>query len=259
MKKKILIHFGGNRKYRSIVRNLTKTNLSNTDFVIDNVHGKIFDLSYAQKPDMCIFTLDEYTQEIHNYIEANNKNTNIILYIESEIANQDLLKFFSYTNCRYICKKEFANKFKNSLSFDLIYDDTIFYPIKESARNGKIAISLSKDLDLNTNALKDLLYPNVPDHKIVLFNNPLFQHPQNVGIYNEPDLNYILNTFSYFVDMDEEFLLEATATDINILDKQNIMDNINNKNFNIQYKQNINEYKCTDILTNKIVPYLGIS
>jgi hypothetical protein len=261
MNKKILVHDGGTRHYRSIVRHLIKETKENNSlsFLVENIHHKLFDVSYINKPQLAIFPIVEYTQEIHNYIESFNKEIDICLYIDHDIDHDELINFFKKTSCKYICHKNFSNMFLNALSFDIFYDDSTFYKIENLERNQKIAISLSSNNELNQKNLENILYPNKQNYPIVLFNNSSFKHPQNIGIYNESDLNYILNLFSYFIDLDQQFLLEAAVSGIKIIDSpSNIDENIQNNQFNTSFKDSLQNIKCSQLVKEKIIPYIGL-
>lgn len=258
MSKTVLVHNNGQRKYRSIVRHLSKKTQQDISFKIENVHQKLFDLSYVARPAAVVLPIVEYTQEIHNYIEQFHKTTKIFLYVDVSIGNDDLVQFLNQTNCSYICEKSINFQFNNRLEIDNLYDDALFYRIPHTKRNNKVAIALSADNKKN-DIIKDILYPKLQDYKIVLFNNPEFQSIQNIGIFNEADLNYILNTFSYFLDIDEEFIVEASLSDINIISasSNDIIQDIKSQNF-VKSLDTTKVIKCSELINDIILPYLGI-
>lgn len=216
--KKILAHTNGNRQYRSLIKHLSLLQSESISVQFSNLHQHIFDTAYIFKPDILLYPFIEYTQEIHNYVENHHNKHKIILYVDLIIENQNLVSYLSQTNCSFIVKNN-TTQFNNKvLLFDYLYDDTIYQIIPETIRNNKIAVSLSNDNVKNKTILESYIYPNKCDYPIVLFNNPEFKHPQNIGIYNEQDLNYVLNTYSYFLDIDREFQLEAAATNTPWLD-----------------------------------------
>lgn len=256
--KKILTHVGGNRQYRSIIRSLSTLQNSNLSVQATNLHNNIFDTMYVYKPDILIYPLIEYTQEIHNYIEHNHNKHKIMLYIDMPVENTQLMQYLRNTKCSYILKNNTAPIENNVLFFDYIYDDTIYFKLNNVIRNSKIAVSLSHDNTKNQTILEPFIYPNSADYDIVLFNNPEFKHPQNIGIYNEADLNYILNSFKYFLDIDSEFEIESAATDIVWINNSNFLETIKNKDHTNSFQDTYHQYKCSDFVNNKLRPYLGI-
>lgn len=256
MKPKILIHSGGQRHYRSIVRHLIKQNI-NADLLIENTHNRLFDLCYINKPQICILPIIEYTQETHNYILSHDKEVKIYLYVDTVISNTSLLEFLNNSACFYICQKMYQQNLPNALIYDYLYDDDIYKPLAED-RNNKIAVSLAKNNALNQEILSKIIYPNRVKYPIVLFNNPEFIHPQNVGIFNEPDLNYIFNTFQYFVDIDKEFILEAHINKIHTIVSHNIIESIEKENFDKSFTADVINYSCSKFVSDHLVSYLGL-
>lgn len=258
--KKFLIHSGGSRQYRSIIRHL-QNHITPVNYIVNQLHNKIFDISYITKPNVLIFPISDYTQEIHNYIQKNNTTLQTVFFIDILIPQTDLLNHLSQqNNCSFIIDNKTHYKLNNSISYDHIYDDQIFKILDVGERNEKLAVSLSADNNKNTELLKDILYPNISKYPIVLFNNPEFKHEQNIGLFNEPDLNYILNKFSYFMDLDNEFSVEAKICGIPIIRECTDTDTaIQNKDY-LTTLQDIDteQYRCSSFVKNKLLDFLGI-
>lgn len=253
---KLLIHGGGTRAYRAVGRNLYKALGDNV--VIENTHNRLFDLAHIIKPQILLYPISEYTQETHNFIGTKGKNILPVLYVDIEVSQTDLLSFLeNQTNAKFIIDNRTHTKLKNSISYDILYDDSIFYTLNNIDRNGKIAVSLSSNNEINHKYLDNFIFPNKQDIPIVLFNNPEFKHPQNIGIFNEPDLNFILNTYSYFIDMDDEFSIESAVCRISVLDKDSLL---NIKSVVHKHKaEDLPNYKCSHIVSTRILPFLGIN
>jgi len=255
---KILAHIGGSRQYRSILRHISIANNTNINFMAENLHSKLFDTCYVQKPNIILYPGVEYTQEIHNFIVQKSREVQIVLYLDRPVQPVDLFKFWSDAGCKIVSYNRAASMASDVLECDMFYDDSIFTIIPNLARNCKIAVSLSIDNKKNHELLDSVLYPTQKEYNLVLFNNPEFKNPQNIGIYNEPDLNYILNTFEYFVDVDQEFSLEAAVCGIKNLDINNntIIDALINQ----QYIKPIlaDKNKCSNFVNNELIKYMGI-
>lgn len=248
---RIMAHMGGSRQYRSILRHLHPF-VDNNNCLVANFHRNIFDNAYVFKPDIFIFPAMEYTQEIHNFVN-DTQNIRVFLYLDTEVPQKELVDFWN-AKCQCIINGDFEPALSKSLRLKNIYDDNVFYDM-EMERNDKIAVSLSGDMDKNNHALKNVLYPEYKNKKIVLFNNPQFQHVQNIGIYNEPDLNYVMNTYAAFVDIDNEFAIEADVCKIPKLDiSVNLLDAIENDRKITP--QETEKYKCSDFVKDQLLPYL---
>jgi hypothetical protein len=256
---KILVHSNGNRQYRSLIRHLSLLQSESISVQISNLHNNIFDTTYVFKPDILLYPFIEYTQEIHNYVENYHNKHKIILYIDLIIENPNLVSYLSQTNCSFVVKNNTTQFNSKALTFDYLYDDTIYYMIPDIIKNNKVAVSLSNDNTKNKTILESYIYPNECEYPIVLFNNPEFKHPQNIGIYNEQDLNYVLNTYSYFVDIDREFELETAATNTLWLDgNHDFIEQIKHNQISNQFTKTHEKYRISNFMKEQLIPYLGL-
>ena len=248
---RILAHNNGDRKYRGVLRHLQNNTI---DINTQNLHNNIFDLTYIYKPDILLYPINEYTQEIHNFIVSHK--ISCVLFIDTTIPQDDLLTVLQkHDHIKFIVNKNTNYQLTNSIWYDQLYDDNIFRKLDNIERNNKIAVSLSYNNDVNHQYLDQYIIPNHYQYPIVLFNNPEFKHPQNIGIYNEPDLNYVLNSFSYFVDMDKEFEVEASVSQIKLLD--------HTTNLSVDSAvepipdAKLQSYKISEFVSNILIPFLG--
>jgi hypothetical protein len=256
----ILAHMGGTRKYRSILRHLYKELPKAVH--ADNLHNKIFDISYVKKPSILLFPISEYTQEIHTFISEKHRSIKPLIVIDKQVSQIEILGFLDReASSKFIIDSQTKYTLPSSISYEYLYDDLIFHKLDNIDRNNKIAVSLSADNEKNHKYLDQHLFPtNSRIPGLVLFNNPEFKHPQNIGIYNEPDLNFILNTYSYYVDMDDDFGIEAEACQIKQINKEQALDEcIKNQSWDTKYSgHNFEEYKCSSFISNKLLPFLGL-
>jgi hypothetical protein len=250
--KSILAHHGGSRKYLSILRHLKKNIPS---LQIEILHNKAYDIFYVQKPQIIFFPVNEYTQEIHTLFSEKHQLVKIILYIDVEIQQTDL-KEYLFTMCSgfIIDQNKSDQKADKGVYIKDSYDSDIFKPIDIKNKNTKVAVALSNDLSKNDKYLKEILYPKEKELQIVLFNNPEYKHIQNIGIFNEADLNHILNTFGYFMDLDDEFTTEAHVVGCKVLDKnKSIKEAIKNKDF---LQLSTKAEPISNLVINTIIPYM---
>lgn len=256
---KILVHSNGNRQYRSLIRHLSLLHNESISVQVSNLHNNIFDTAYMFKPDILFYPFVEYTQEVHNYVENYHNKQKIVFYVDFAIENSNLINYLSQTYCTFIVKNNTTQFDSKVLSFDYLYDDTIYRAISDIPKNNKIAVSLSNDNAKNKVSLESHIYPNECEYPIVLFNNPEFKHPQNVGIYNEQDLNYVLNNYLYFVDIDEEFELEAAATNcLWLRGDSNFIEQIKTNQISNRFIKTHKQYRVSSFIKEQLIPYLGL-
>lgn len=250
--KSILAHYGGNRKYISIIKHLKK---QIPHLNVESLHNKIYDICYIKKPKILLFPVVEYTQEIHTFFSEKHKEIDIILYVDIEIQQKDLKKYLTDICYRIIVDSNRVTEDNSSYVYAKnLYDEDIFRSLDIAQRNNKVAVSLSQDMSKNDKYLNDLLYPKEKELEVVLFNNPNYKNVQNVGIFNENDLNYILNTFGYFLDLDDEFIMESSVVGCSILDKDKpIKESITNNDF---VKISSDKYSIGSFVTNVIMPLM---
>ena len=241
MTKTLLLHHGGNNNYRCFCRNLLKYQGNQYNINLQILHGNLFAVFNSIKPHVVFLPTAEYTQEFHDFITEYYQQTQIVLLIDREVNQEPLIKFWADTRTKLVIDGKYvANYNKHTqISYQNLYDSDIFNN-QMLERNGKIATLLSDNNDYNHNILDNLLYPANSKSTLVLFNNPTFKHPQNVGIFNAPDLNVIFNTFSYVIDMDDKFTVEAAICDIPSLDLAKITD-INNSLCYVNKPRNIQD------------------
>lgn len=258
--KKILAHDGGSRIYRSIIRHIHKRVESITTV---NLHNRLYDTCYLLKPEILIYPISEYSQEIHNFITENIKQSSaFFMVIDTKVEQVELLNFLTKnTNIKFIVNTNIENTyvFSNPINYTNMYDDDLFFPIQDLAesRTAKVAILLSQNNELNHLQLDKQLLPQKQQYSKVLFNNPEFTHPQNIGVCNEPDLNFILNYYSYLLDLDQQFMIEASVCKIPVISEPSAIDDaIGRKLFKEPYADT-STLKCSDFVQNTLLPILG--
>jgi hypothetical protein len=225
MSKTILVHHTNNPLYRSMIKYLFSLQGESYQTDIRPLHTKLFESFHNVKPTAVFLPAAEYTQELHDFITEHHKNTSIVLLIDQPIDHQELLTFWRDTQIKIVVNERFAAQYTNnkSLLFSHLYDSEIFQH-HGLERNNKVAAILSHDNNKNNEILSSWLYPEQPKSTLVLFNNPEFKHPQNIGIFNNSDLSIVLNTFSHLIDIEDSFTVEAQACQISNLEFSSITD-----------------------------------
>jgi hypothetical protein len=231
MKTKILIHIAKENEYISFVQNLNSCISDNEEIFPVSVHSNLFELCYANKPDILILPAHEYTQEFHDFINENNQSIKVIIFVNIEIKNAQLIEYWNLNKVILAGKKGYlGSESENVLVYDKLYDSSIFTKILiDQPRNNKIAVMLSEDNQKNNTLIGPLLYPN-SNERLVLFNSATYNPPQNVGTLNQQDACLILNSYQCLIDLDDKYSIEAQVCGIdNIKIEDDIPFNIANK------------------------------
>lgn len=177
--------------------------------------GHLFNTYQKQKRKLLIWTTSAYNQELHNFIIEYSNECKIILIEDIEIQQNELVEFINNNQQIYLISKK--KIWKNIIAqYDYIYDHNLFYN-KNLSRNNKYIVLLSSDNNINHSRLDPIVYPamNLP---IVAVGNPDFDSIINLGSCKYTDLPDIFNEFSYVIDLNHTYTLEATACNIPIID-----------------------------------------
>jgi hypothetical protein len=206
--KKILAHVSyTNKNYISIIKYLVQHSTDSLQTIAASLHGNVFDASEETGCDYLFLSIEEYTQEFHDFVNDTNKM--VFLFVDKVFPNDVISYLSSKNNVRFIAASGTDMlPPEKTLFYEHLYDGEIFSN-NNSERNDKIAILLSRFQEKNE-LLKECLYP-ISELPIVCFNNPSFDHPQNVGILSDVDTNYILNKCCAVVDIDGGYLVESKA------------------------------------------------
>lgn len=255
MKTNIILNDGSNNCCKSINRYLIENLKENFDIVFNKCHGKLLHLQQTLKPKLILWSASEYTQEFHDYITDYHDQASIILIVDVKIDNDQLVNFLNQTQIKIIQNSRYESGLKNIIAkYDHLYEDAIFNNTDET-RNDKILAILSHDNEVNQK-LNDFIYPvYTGKEKVVALGNPQFKAGVNLGIFNAPDLAFILNRFSAVLDLSEKYRLEAQACNIPYLNTDNIADAIENKT-EIPKVPNLSELTYKNFVYNTLLPYI---
>lgn len=261
MKPKILLHHTNHNLYRSMVKNLIQHHSEDLDIILQIIHGNLFRLFNEYKPTVVFLPVAEYTQELHDFIQEYNSQVKISLLVDREIDNPKLIQFWKDVGLYLVTAKGLSDfpVSDHGIEYPALYDSDIFSNTN-AVRNNKVAVILTSDQNQNEQVLSSWLYPQNADSKLVLFNNPEFKHPQNVGIFNNTDLNIILNSFSYLIDIDNKYNLEALVCGIQNLDIDKIEDINNVEKYSIKTlslsTEDLSQRTYRFFVQNNLIPFL---
>ena len=259
MKKTILLHDAQNHISQNINRCIIELQQKSHNIIRNPVHGNLFSIYQYEKPEYIFLSASEYTQEFQDFLTDHSYDTNVFLFIDNEehIQNSQLVEFWnSRSSLKIIANKNHKNRYTNCIAeYGDMYNEKVFYD-RQLQRNDRIAIILSNDNNKN-DILQEILYPNVFDHKLVVFNNPDFKSPVNLGILNSSDLAIVLNIYGAVLDMDQKLYLQAQACKTKYYDISNIQvkEAILNQNFKIS-NLDLNNHTYLKFVTEKILPHI---
>jgi hypothetical protein len=224
--KKILAHVSyTNKNYISMIKYLTQNNNDDMLTIAASLHGNIFDAAVDTSCDYVLLSIEEYTQEFHDFVNDTDKK--VFIFID-KILPEDVIRYLSSkSNVRFIAKSNTTIvPVEKTIFYDKLYDSEIFVNTNTD-RTNQIAVLLSKNNQKNEE-LKGSLYP-ISDTKIICFNNPNFDHPQNIGVLSDVDTSYILNKSTAVLDIDNDYQIEAQACGCSYIQTEgSIQDNLKN-------------------------------
>jgi hypothetical protein len=198
-----------------------------------NIHNNLYDTALSIKPQAIVFQMEEYTQEIHQFVNDPSINITSIITIDDNPSLyqkyvsiiQDLFNKQAL-GAKYIVPAEIYATLVSSgvaasklIGYNRLYNDLIFRN-ENKTRNDKILCILDKDpacVDL----VKQYLYPNTK-HNIIMVNNPEIEYDQNVGLAFDEDMNKLLNECNGVLDLsgsyDAEIMVCGTPAYQKIVD-----------------------------------------
>lgn len=220
----ILIHKNSYSKTHSIITRGCLYTFPNIRLA--NLHDNIYDTCLSSRPSTIILQIEEYTQEIHQFI--NDKS----LYDKKIILTVDNCPslFEKYKNLITDLHKNqllnlslilpvdlYAPLIENGVDqnklipYNRLYNNIIFNT-NNSIRNNKILVILDRDISC-LDYVKPYLYPNT-NKPIVMVNNPEVDYDQNIGLMFDSDMNNALNSFGSVLDLSKSYEAEIIACGI---------------------------------------------
>lgn len=254
MSKKILINDSNNIYIKNLIKYTVKSISNDYEVFVNRWNGQLFYSYQKINPDIIIWSTSSYDQEFHQFLEE-YQNCNVLLYEDSIISQNELIPILNkYNHLSFVSNR---NVWKNNISkLDKLYDDQIFFN-QHLERNNKYLVLLSSDNDKNKNLIQPIIYPNNPDKKIVAVGNPEFENPVNIGAVGYENLPTLFNEFTYLIELESNYHLEAFACGINILDgKENLQQAIDNNLFVELTKETLLESTYQNFINKTIVSFI---
>lgn len=255
MQKNILINDSDNIYIKNNIKYILGLLKDDFRIHINTWRGGLFYAYQKINPDIVIWSTSSYDQEFHNFISEYGDSCKIILFEDAVVSQENLVPILNnIKNLHFVSN---SNLWKNIIcSLNKLYDDEIFMDFSKN-RNGKYLALLSANNEKNKELLTDIIYPNNPDKKIVTIGNPDFDSMVNIGVVQYLDLPNLLNEFSYFIDIDAAYHLEATACGINIIDTEQNLQKAIDDNLCIKIpKESLSELTYRNFVAKNIVRFI---
>jgi hypothetical protein len=256
MTKTILINDAKSNAAKSINKYLLEHFGQDSDYtILFNVfHQKLYYAHQTRRPQVVVWALSEYTQEIHDYIVEFSSVVKIILLIDTPIPQPDLIPFLNQSNVKIILDKKTKYEFNNTIAeYDRLYEDSLFFDQKKE-KNNKTLILLSKNNTKNLEIIK--LPTEIKEvYNMVAIGNPEYDSPINLGVFHYAELGDILSDFSTVIDLDSEYRLECQACNIPYVSLGDDFDISNISSFEPDV-DNINECTYKHFVNNNIIPFI---
>lgn len=220
----IIIHKNSYSKIHSAITHACTAKFENVKLI--NLHNRIYDTVLSLNPKTIVLQIEEYSQEIHQFIyDKSLPNHNIVVtidnvstryakYIEllTNINNNSPIPFrLLVPSDLYPVLLERGIHAKALIGYDKVYNNYVFQK-QNLVRNNKILCILDDNPEC-INMLKPYLYPNTKK-PIVMINNPNVAYDQNIGLLFDNDLCVALNTYAAVLDLSKAYSAEIALCEI---------------------------------------------
>lgn len=195
---KTLIHYDMDKFTVSLANYLESSVFANTSNVLYKLH-------FIHNFDVCFFSVnDDISREINNFILEFQSKKKIFLYYTNPSA-QDYSTIFKHVT--HISRNGIKLSGKHIELPEYFFNEKLFIKNSTEQRIEKycVFLGLSKDIP---EKLQSILYPNttIP---INMFESPYIKHCQNMGMISEIEKAKILQTYKYFINIDNSYAHEA--------------------------------------------------
>lgn len=194
-----------------------------------DLNKDIYKIYHHYPFNMGIFIASKFTQDIAQFIsEYYNSKNSIKFIIYHDILNEGIIDDYGSITTNLIKNDK---TYKSAIKIPSLVNDAIFKDLGLERKKNTYAVFLEYTKTIPAD-LSMLLYPNTKKH-IRLFNSPHIQHHQNIGLLSESDKAQILNTYEYFININDEYVEEALSCGAKVVDSRAIdkkMPNKKNKN-----------------------------
>lgn len=210
------------------------------DIISIDINSDLYRTYHHYSFNSAIFLASKINNEIAQFISE--FYTKIKCFIYHDIENHEAISSFG------VAVRHFSHLDQsNTVKIPKMINPWLFYQDPTITRKtGSYAVFLEGAKDI-PEQLANVLYPNTNLH-INLFNSVHFQHPLNLGHISEYDKARILNTYEFFININQQYDAEAVACGAKVINIQDLPKILNSnsktkrKNKNT-IKENIKSYE----------------
>lgn len=211
------------------------------DTYCSDINQDLYRIYHYYPFDIAIFLASKFNNETAQFISEFYSSQNIKFFIYHDQHNEEIISLFGSAAINLV---HTASSNKSILIPELI-NLFLFSNLKIPRKKNRYAVFLDGIKEIPDN-LNDKLYPNTK-LQISLFNSSHIQNPQNIGLISEIEKAQILNTYEFFIDINNNYANEARVCGAKVLDidklKEKSKPDKNNKSI-----QTYEEFIRTNIL-----------
>ena len=191
--------------------------------------------------DIAIFLASKFNNEIAQFISEFYSSKNIKFLIYHDQHNEEIISSFGSAAINLV----HMTSSNNSIVIPELINQFLFYNLKMPRKKNRYAVFLDGIKEI-PNRLNDKLYPNTK-LQINLFNSSYIQNPQNLGLISEIEKAQILNTYEFFIDINNNYTNEAKACGAKVLEVDSLKEKTKSEKKN-KSTQTYEEFIRTNIL-----------
>lgn len=211
------------QKYNNkFFRNLDITRSNDTRIVSDYINKNIYELYYKYNFDIAILSASSIDNSLLQFAVEYADKIKLYVYIKNiEELNSSIYE--QYKNLLIFVYSEGINNTDiQVIKIPYLINDKLF-DSRQFQKTKYISCFIDSLSGLSQKMIASL-YPNNKslEYGIRMFNNPNIQHHQNLGIIDESDRSNILKESEYYLDIDNEYTVEASVVGCKILDEDGL-------------------------------------
>lgn len=195
------------------INNLTLSLHSmNIDTYCSDIAQDLYRIYHHYPFDTAIFLSSKFNNESAQFISEFYSSKRIKFFIYHDQHNEEIISSFGAAAINLTYK----TSSNNSIMIPELINQFLFYNLKMPRKKNRYAVFLDAMKEIPDN-LNENLYPNTKLN-INMFNSSYVQNPQNIGLISEIEKAQILNTYEFFIDINNNYAHEARACGAKVFD-----------------------------------------
>ena len=181
---------------------LTLRHMGN-NVISTDINNDLYKIYHTYQFSIGVFLGSKFNNETAQFVsEFYSKQVKSIIY--HDVDNTDVMSDFNKAahHLSY-------NNYKNATIIPDMINNHLYKNLGLARKKSSYAVFLDHCKNI-PDSLIDVLYPNTKLH-INMFNSEYVSHPQNLGKISEIDKVNILNSYEFFIDINQNYSAEATV------------------------------------------------